>query len=123
MQRTCSWLAWAPVIKWLASLSGWLPDPRTEAVCQPLDLSSAWSSACVFCNMAVLNFLTVIAWSWLLNLPLMKIAEVTVMKCLWHNITKRYLISKKFDVSNVTKVVLKTMLNRLCGYKMPGCVR
>lgn len=65
---------------------------------QPLDFSSAWSSACVFCNMTVLNFLIAIAWCWLLNLPLMKIAEVTVMKCTWHNVTKCYLISKNVDV-------------------------
>lgn len=65
---------------------------------QPLDLSSACSSALVLCNMTVLNFLIAIEWSWLLNLPVTKIAEVTVMECTWHNVTKGYLISKNVDV-------------------------
>jgi len=64
----------------LLPLSGWLPDPRTEAVHQPLGFSFAWSSAHVFRNMTVLSFLAGIACSWLLNRPLVEIAEVAVMR-------------------------------------------
>lgn len=73
------------VLGWrgLVALHGWPPDPRTEAWRRPLGFSSAWSSVCLFCNVTVLSFLTVVAWTWLLNLPLMKIAEVTVMQCTW----------------------------------------
>lgn len=78
-------------------LSGWPLGRRAEAAFQ-LEISALSGDLHVFWNMTVLGFLIVVAQSYLLMLPLLKVVVVTVMKNTRHNVTKDCLLCRNVDV-------------------------
>lgn len=78
-------------------LSGWPLGRRAEAAFQ-LKISALSGDLHVFWNMTVLGFLIVVAQSYLLMLPLLKVVVVTVMKNTRHDVTKHCLLCRNVDV-------------------------